>query len=140
MTSLYPGKRLAKNILTETTATIQNYNAVLDALMQQFRDLAVRDTLINVHRMGKSWSQIHSETSTNLWSSRRFELQGHGTRGRCRVGYLQVLSPRHQGEHSVRDQGLDLQDWRGRTADLLVVWDRGERQIGHRPYNSQVVR
>jgi hypothetical protein len=49
--------------LKETTATIQNYNTVLDALMQQFRDLAVRDTLINVHRMGKSWSQIHSEPS-----------------------------------------------------------------------------
>ena len=54
MSSLYAGKRLAKNILKETTATIQNYNTVLDALMQQFRDLAVRDTLINVHRMGKS--------------------------------------------------------------------------------------
>ena len=63
MTSLYAGERLRKNILKETTATIQNYNTVLDALMQQFRDLAVRDTLINVHRMGKSWTQNHSEPS-----------------------------------------------------------------------------
>ena len=63
MKSLYAGERLAKNILKETTTTIQNYNTALDALMQQFRDLAVRDTLINVHRMGKSWSQIHSEPS-----------------------------------------------------------------------------
>jgi len=54
MSSLYVGERLAKNIWKETTATIQNYNTVLDALTQRFRDLAVRDTLITVHHIGES--------------------------------------------------------------------------------------
>jgi len=54
MSSLYAGERLAKNIFKETKATIQNYDNVLDTLMQQFRDLADRDTLINVHDIGDS--------------------------------------------------------------------------------------
>jgi len=65
MTSLYAGQRLAKNILKETNATIQNYNNVLDTLMQQFRDLAVRDTLINVHHIGES-VPLYREPSLTL--------------------------------------------------------------------------
>jgi len=65
MTSLDAGQRLAKNILKETNATIQNYNNVLDTLMQQFRDLAVRDTLINVRHIGES-VPLYRESSLTL--------------------------------------------------------------------------
>ena len=59
MSSLYAGERLAKNIFKETKATIENYNAVLDTLMQRCRDLAVRDTLINAHDIGESVPLYH---------------------------------------------------------------------------------
>ena len=65
MSSLYSGERLAKNIFKETNATIENYNTVLDTLMQRFRDLAVRDTLINVHDIGES-VHLHRECSLTL--------------------------------------------------------------------------
>jgi hypothetical protein len=65
MKSLYAGERLAKNIFKETNATIQNYNNVLDTLMQRFRDLAVRDTLINVHHIGEH-VPIYRECSLTL--------------------------------------------------------------------------
>ncbi|KAG1725688.1 uncharacterized protein EDB91DRAFT_1167458 [Suillus paluster] len=47
-------KRLGKHIASETDATIKSYNEALDGLMQQFRDRAVRDVVVIVHRMGKS--------------------------------------------------------------------------------------
>jgi len=65
MSSLYAGERLAKNIFKETIATIQNYNTVLDNLMQRFRDLAVRDTVINVHHIGES-VPLYRECSLTL--------------------------------------------------------------------------
>jgi len=67
MSSLYAGERLAKNIFKETTATIQKYNTVLDALMQRFRDLAVRDTLIIAHHIGES-VPLYREFSLTLES------------------------------------------------------------------------
>jgi hypothetical protein len=65
ISSLYAGERLAKNIFKETTATIQKYNNVLDTLMQRFRDLAVRDTSINVHEIGES-VPLYRECSLTL--------------------------------------------------------------------------
>ena len=65
MSSLYAGERLAKNIFKETKAMIQNYNNVLDTLMQRFRDLADRDTLINVHDTGES-VPLYPECSLTL--------------------------------------------------------------------------
>ena len=50
----FTGARLAKNVLKETKAVIQNYSDALDALMQQFRDNAVRSTVLKVYRIGKS--------------------------------------------------------------------------------------
>ena len=65
MSSLYAGERLAKNIFKETGDIVQKYNDVLDALMQRFRDLAVRETLINVHHIGES-VQLYRECSLTL--------------------------------------------------------------------------
>ncbi|KAG1792201.1 uncharacterized protein HD556DRAFT_1309503 [Suillus plorans] len=43
--------RLGKHVFDETDTTIQNYNNVLDNLMQQFRDRTARDTVVIVHHM-----------------------------------------------------------------------------------------
>jgi hypothetical protein len=53
MLSLCTGERLRKNVLEETNAVIQSYNNVLDTLMQQFRDRAVRGIIIDVRDLGK---------------------------------------------------------------------------------------
>ena len=50
----FTGARLTKSVLKETKAVIQNYSDALNALMQQFRDNAVRSTVLKVHRIGKS--------------------------------------------------------------------------------------
>jgi hypothetical protein len=54
------GKRLGKNVVSETTDTIQKYSDVFDMLMQSFRDqvahdvaIHVHDIAIHVHRAGK---------------------------------------------------------------------------------------
>jgi hypothetical protein len=52
MSSLCIGRRLAKNVIAETDAKIDDYNKVFEALMQQFRDGAARDTALNVHQIG----------------------------------------------------------------------------------------
>jgi len=52
------GQRLARDVFRETSALIKSYNDVLDALMQQFRDGAVRDIVVNVYRFGKSWHRF----------------------------------------------------------------------------------
>jgi hypothetical protein len=73
MSSLCKGERLAKNVFKETSAIIQSYNNVLDTLMQNFRDGAVRDILLDVrdinvkvHRIGKSSPHIYSERSLTM--------------------------------------------------------------------------
>ncbi|KAJ8587653.1 hypothetical protein M405DRAFT_934610, partial [Rhizopogon salebrosus TDB-379] len=47
-------RRLAKNVIAETDAKIHDYNNVFEALMQQFRDRAVRDTALNVHQIDRA--------------------------------------------------------------------------------------
>ena len=54
----FTGERLAKDLLKETETVIKSYNDALDALMQQFRDHAVRSTVLQVYRIGKRWPQI----------------------------------------------------------------------------------
>ncbi|KAL4063361.1 hypothetical protein V8B97DRAFT_2011770 [Scleroderma yunnanense] len=44
-------KRLGKNIESEMRTVVDEYNRVLDDLMQQYRSRAVRDTHINVYRV-----------------------------------------------------------------------------------------
>jgi hypothetical protein len=46
------GIRLGKHVLGEMDTMTQNYNSVLDSLMQQFRDWAACGTLVIVHHMG----------------------------------------------------------------------------------------
>ncbi|KIK32150.1 hypothetical protein CY34DRAFT_19251, partial [Suillus luteus UH-Slu-Lm8-n1] len=43
-------KRLGKNIVSETTDTIQKYSDVFDRLMQNFRDQVAHDVAIHIHR------------------------------------------------------------------------------------------
>jgi len=64
------GMRLMKNFISETNERVKDYNEVFDKLLQDFRDRAVRDTLVVVHRiwegmkslddLGKSFSQMNS--------------------------------------------------------------------------------
>ncbi|KAG2337995.1 WD40 repeat-like protein [Suillus weaverae] len=56
--------RLGKHVFDETDATIQNYNNVLDSLMQQFRDRAARDTVVIVHNIAESLDLIGMEYAT----------------------------------------------------------------------------
>ncbi|KAG2343052.1 WD40 repeat-like protein [Suillus weaverae] len=56
--------RLGKHVFDETDATIQNYNNVLDSLMQQFRDRAACDTVVIVHNMAESLDLIGMEYAT----------------------------------------------------------------------------
>jgi hypothetical protein len=48
------GKRLGKNILSETDDIVQQYSDTLDVLMQQFRDQVDRDVAVFVYRTGKN--------------------------------------------------------------------------------------
>ena len=50
---------MGKHILDETDGKVQSFGKVLDGLMQQFRDRAARETVIDVHRMGKIQPHIH---------------------------------------------------------------------------------
>ncbi|KAG2362066.1 hypothetical protein BDR07DRAFT_1074184 [Suillus spraguei] len=43
--------RFGKNVISETTDTIKNYNDVFDRLMQNFRDQVTSDVVIRVHDM-----------------------------------------------------------------------------------------
>jgi hypothetical protein len=52
---LAEGTRLLKNFFSETKERIENYNKNFDELMQEFRDKAVGDTLVVVHR---TWERI----------------------------------------------------------------------------------
>ncbi|KAG1722648.1 uncharacterized protein EDB91DRAFT_1082712, partial [Suillus paluster] len=45
--------RLGKNIVSETDAKIQSFSEALDSLMQQFRDQAIRDAVVTIHRAGE---------------------------------------------------------------------------------------
>ena len=45
--------RLGKNVVSETDAMIKQYNGALEALMQKFRDQAVRDVVAFVQCTGK---------------------------------------------------------------------------------------
>jgi hypothetical protein len=58
--TIITGKRIGKNVLSETTDTIQKYSDVFDGLMQNFRHQVTRDVAIHiqdiavhVHRTGK---------------------------------------------------------------------------------------
>jgi hypothetical protein len=45
------GTRLLKNFISETDAHVKSYNDIFDELLQQFRDKAVGNTLVVVHRI-----------------------------------------------------------------------------------------
>jgi hypothetical protein len=59
--TIITGARLGKNIISETTDTIQKYSDVFDKLMQNFQDqvthdvaIHIHDIAIHVHHTGKS--------------------------------------------------------------------------------------
>jgi hypothetical protein len=52
--TIITGKRLGKNVDSETADTIQKYCDAFDRLMQKFRDQVVLDAFIRLHGTGKS--------------------------------------------------------------------------------------
>ena len=52
---------MGKHMFDETDSKVQSFSKVLDSLMQQFRDRAARETVIDIHHMGKIRPHIHSE-------------------------------------------------------------------------------
>ncbi|KAG1807568.1 hypothetical protein EV424DRAFT_230934 [Suillus variegatus] len=77
-------RRLGKNVISETDDTIQRYNNVLDALMQNFRDQVARDVAIYTHRT----SEI-----LDLSGMAYAEAAGLDTRKRCLPGTrMDILS------------------------------------------------
>ncbi|KAG6327063.1 hypothetical protein ID866_12026, partial [Astraeus odoratus] len=68
-------KRLGKNIMAETEATIKKYNAALDGLMENFRDraalythIAVHETHIAVHHILQDIEQLGDTLHLNSMS------------------------------------------------------------------------
>ncbi|KAG6330502.1 hypothetical protein ID866_8587, partial [Astraeus odoratus] len=61
-------RRLGKNIMAETEATIKKYNAVLDGLMQNFRDRAALYTHIAVHHILQDLEQLSDTVHLNNMS------------------------------------------------------------------------
>jgi hypothetical protein len=119
--------------MSETDATIQNYNNTLDALMQQFRDRAVRDTNVKIYRIGKSWSHIYSETplTTGLAEDLDFKDMvyvdgaGRDTSKRCLPGTREDILK-------------EIQDWVDETGEDVkrVFWlsgtaGKGKSAIAH---------
>ncbi|KAG2104047.1 uncharacterized protein F5147DRAFT_808287 [Suillus discolor] len=77
-------KRLGKNVVSETDDTIQWYNNVLDALMQNFRDQVARDVAIYIHHTGEI---------LDLSGMAYVEATGLDTRKRCLPGtHTDILS------------------------------------------------
>jgi len=52
---------MGKHMFSDTNGKVQSFSKVLDSLMQQFRDRAARETVIDVHHMSKICPQIHSQ-------------------------------------------------------------------------------
>jgi hypothetical protein len=55
------GTRLLKNFISETDARVKCYNDIFDELLQQFRDKAVGNTLVVVHRI---WEDLGAQGSS----------------------------------------------------------------------------
>jgi hypothetical protein len=53
VSTVFTGKRLGKNVVSETNDTIQQHSNALDTLMQNFRDQVTRDVAIHVHGIAK---------------------------------------------------------------------------------------
>jgi hypothetical protein len=51
--TIITGKRLGKNIVSETSDTIQKYCDVFNRLMENFRDQVTHDVAIHIHRTGE---------------------------------------------------------------------------------------
>jgi hypothetical protein len=49
----FSGSRLVKNVFSDATGWVESYNQAFENLLQEFRDKAVRDTFLVVHRIWK---------------------------------------------------------------------------------------
>ena len=47
-----------KNFISETNERVKDYNEVFDKLLQDFRDRAVRDTLVVVHKIWEGMKNL----------------------------------------------------------------------------------
>jgi hypothetical protein len=57
---------MGKNMFDDTNGKVQSFSKVLDSLMQQFRDRAARETVIDIHRISKIYPQIHCQPGLTL--------------------------------------------------------------------------
>jgi ATP-dependent Lon protease len=77
-------KRLGKNVVSETTDTIQKYSDVFDMLMQNFRDQVAHDVAIHVHDIA---IHVHrAEEMLDLSGMTYAEGAGLDTRKQCLQG------------------------------------------------------
>ncbi|KAG2361762.1 hypothetical protein BDR07DRAFT_25502 [Suillus spraguei] len=108
--------RLGKNVISETTDTIQKYNDVFDKLMENFRDQATRDIVIYVHDM---------KDTLDLSGMTYADGAGLDTRKECLQGTrTEILS--------------EITDWVTSTGDNVprVLWlsgpaGKGKSAIAH---------
>ncbi|KAI6153060.1 hypothetical protein BKA82DRAFT_4349477 [Pisolithus tinctorius] len=94
--------RLGKNVLTETKTAVTRYNDALDGVMQRFRDVAVRDILEDVGRIGDDLqldgtrTEILSEivdwiNSPEVDSPRVFWLFGQAGTGKSSIAHTVAM-------------------------------------------------
>jgi len=53
---------MGKNMFDDMNGKVQSFSKVLDSLMQQFRDRAARESVIDIHRISKICPQIHCQS------------------------------------------------------------------------------
>ncbi|KAJ8589073.1 hypothetical protein M405DRAFT_842096 [Rhizopogon salebrosus TDB-379] len=121
-------KRLARDITTETGVMIQSYSQVLDALMQQFRDSALRDTAENVRLASASFRTFANRGlagDLNFKDMVYVDGAGRDTSKRCLPG-------------TRKDILSEIQDWVDNTGGDMqrVFWlsgtaGKGKSAIAH---------
>ncbi|KAI6137123.1 hypothetical protein F5141DRAFT_69824 [Pisolithus sp. B1] len=102
--------RLEKNVVSETATVVTRYNDALDANMQRFRDVAVRDILEDIGRIGNKLSTYSFHCCLNLpclLPRRGFTSGWSGLRSRCGAKHHQEMSRGHEDRNSFGDRGLD---------------------------------
>ncbi|KAG2335552.1 hypothetical protein BDR05DRAFT_1006687 [Suillus weaverae] len=101
--------RLGKYVFDETDTTIQSYNDVLNSLMQQFRHLVARDTVVIAHHMDESLDLVGMEYAMG-----------------ARLNTSKCCLPNTRQHPSEGHSELDQQH-RGRCSTcLMVVWHSGQ--------------
>jgi len=132
--TIIKGKRLGKDMFTETNNQIQRYSDVLDALMQNFRDQVTRDVAIYTHRTGKNctcfWCNSYSFFFRRTTGPQRYNLCSER-----RSRHQETMPSRDAHRHTIRDHRLGQQHWRRRPTRVVAIWPCRQGQISDRPHD-----